>query len=534
MKKITGMLIIVSLLLCGCVQKIEDPAEASAKYPWIIATDSPKDTVTGLFAHKFAEEVESLSNGSIHMEVYENGTLGSDRELIESCMGQDIPFVLQNTAPQTNFMSRLAIFDLPVAYTEIDKLRETLDDPTFMDMINAVYQENGFRLLAMGDQSFRVMTTNKSITNIQDFQGQKIRTMENPYHIAFWQSIGANPTPMTFSEVYIGLQQGTIDAQENPYEVIVSGKIYEQQDYIVQTNHLPHLLSLIVNDDFYRSLNSEQQKIVDTAAENARNYARKQADQRVSDRLDVRNIVIGEGIPKICVPIVGKTKEELLSEVAVLKGSAVDVVEWRMDWFEAVETVQAAVDMLQVLREALPDLPILATFRSKKEGGEREVSTAYYVELNKAIIDCKAADLIDVELFTGEKEVKELIAYAHAAGVRVIMSNHDFDKTPSYHEILTRLQAMQKLDADIPKIAVMPTCKADVLTLLQATNDMHEKFADRPIITMSMAGTGVLSRLCGEVFGSALTFGAAKKASAPGQMGVEDLKTVLTLLHKSL
>ena len=292
MKKITGMLIIVSLLLCGCVQKIEDPAEASAKYPWIIATDSPKDTVTGLFAHKFAEEVESLSNGSIHMEVYENGTLGSDRELIESCMGQDIPFVLQNTAPQTNFMSRLAIFDLPVAYTEIDKLRETLDDPTFMDMINAVYQENGFRLLAMGDQSFRVMTTNKSITNIQDFQGQKIRTMENPYHIAFWQSIGANPTPMTFSEVYIGLQQGTIDAQENPYEVIVSGKIYEQQDYIVQTNHLPHLLSLIVNDDFYRSLNSEQQKIVDTAAENARNYARKQADQRVSDRLD---IITGSG-----------------------------------------------------------------------------------------------------------------------------------------------------------------------------------------------------------------------------------------------
>ena len=139
--------------------------------------------------------------------------------------------------------------------------------------------------------------------------------------------------------------------------------------------------------------------------------------------VNVRNIVIGEGIPKICVPIVGKTKEELLSEVAVLKGSAVDVVEWRMDWFEAVETVQAAVDMLQVLREALPDLPILATFRSKKEGGEREVSTAYYVELNKAIIDCKAADLIDVELFTGEKEVKELIAYAHAAGVRVIMSN---------------------------------------------------------------------------------------------------------------
>ena len=89
MKKILFALFTFSLLLSGCAQKIEDPAEASAAYPWIIATDSPKDTVTGLFAHKFAEEVERLSNGSIHMQVYENGTLGSDRELIESCMGQD-------------------------------------------------------------------------------------------------------------------------------------------------------------------------------------------------------------------------------------------------------------------------------------------------------------------------------------------------------------------------------------------------------------------------------------------------------------
>lgn len=287
MKKIICVLFTVSLLLSGCAKKIEDPAQASGVYPWIIATDSPKDTVTGLFAHKFAEEVERLSNGSIHMQVYENGTLGSDRELIESCMGKDIPFVLQNTAPQTNFMPRLAIFDLPVAYTEINELRATLDDPDLMSMINAVYQEKGFHLLAMGDQSFRVMTTNKNIKDISDFKGQKIRTMENPYHIAFWQSIGANPTPMTFSEVYIGLQQGTIDAQENPYEVVVSGKIYEQQDYIVQTNHLPHLLSLIVNDEFYKSLSAEDRSIVDTAAKNARNYAREQADQRVNDRLKI-------------------------------------------------------------------------------------------------------------------------------------------------------------------------------------------------------------------------------------------------------
>lgn len=278
---------ILSFGLQGCAEKISDPALASQNYPWVIATDSPSDTVTSIFANKFAEEVERLSDGHIQMEVYENGTVGGDRELIESCMGGDIPFVLQNTAPQTNFMPKLAIFDLPVAYTSIEQLRTTLDDERFLSMINDVYEESGFRLLGMGDQSFRVMTTNKNIASIQDFKGQKIRTMENKYHIAFWQSIGANPTPMTFSEVYIGLQQGTIDAQENPYEVIVSGKIYEQQDYIVQTNHLPHLLSLIVNNDFYQSLTKEDQSIVDEAAQIAKEYAREQADRRVSDRLSI-------------------------------------------------------------------------------------------------------------------------------------------------------------------------------------------------------------------------------------------------------
>lgn len=273
------------LLLCGCSEKIEDSVKVSQKYPWIIATDSPADTVTGIFAETFASEVERLSNGEIQVQVYDNGTLGGDRELIESCMGNDIPFILQNTAPQTNFMPKLSIFDLPVAYTSIDELRKVIDDESFISMIEDIYQEEGLHLLAMGDQNFRVLTTNKKITNIADLQGQKIRTMENANHIAFWQSLGANPTPMTFSEVYIGLQQGTIDAQENPYEVIVSGKIYEQQDYVVQTNHLPHLLSLIVNDEFFSSLSEENQKIVETAAENAKEYAREQADERVADRL---------------------------------------------------------------------------------------------------------------------------------------------------------------------------------------------------------------------------------------------------------
>ena len=127
------------------------------------------------------------------------------------------------------------------------------------------------------------MSTNKPVNSFADFKGQKIRTMENSYHLAFWKALGANPTPMSFSEVYIGLQQHTIDAQENPYEVIVSNNLYEQQDYVVETNHLPHLISLIVNDEFFKDLPKDEQEIMTEAAQLATAYAREQSDARIAD-----------------------------------------------------------------------------------------------------------------------------------------------------------------------------------------------------------------------------------------------------------
>lgn len=307
MKKYIIWMGLLMLVLSGCVEKEDDPVKASQVYPWALATDSPKDTVTSLFANKFAEEVYRLSNGEMNIHVYENGTLGSDRELIESCIGGDIPFVIQNTAPQTNFMPELAIFDLPCAFSSLKELRERVDDEVFFDRISQIYEDYGFHLLGFGDQGFRIMTTNQNITSLSDFAGQKIRTMENSYHLAFWQALGANPTPMTFSEVYIGLQQGTIDAQENPYEVIVSAKLYEQQNYVVETNHLPHMLSLITNNDFYNQLNKEHQQIIDEAASIAQTYAREQADERIEDRL---HIITGSGTTLIQLD--EKLRQEML------------------------------------------------------------------------------------------------------------------------------------------------------------------------------------------------------------------------------
>lgn len=248
----------------------------------------------------------------------------------------------------------------------------------------------------------------------------------------------------------------------------------------------------------------------------------------------IRDIILGQGIPKICVPIVGTTKEELIEEIEALKDISLDVVEWRVDFYENVEDIEKVKEVLADLRKFLLNTPILFTFRSAKEGGQKEVSTSYYAQLNKEIAATSLVDLIDVELFTGDEIVKDIVVSAHDSEVKVVMSNHDFFKTPTQEEIVSRLRKMQELEADLPKIAVMPQNQSDVLVLLSATNEMVQNYAEGPIITMSMAGTGVISRLAGEVFGSALTFGAAKKASAPGQIGVADLRTVLNILHNSI
>lgn len=248
----------------------------------------------------------------------------------------------------------------------------------------------------------------------------------------------------------------------------------------------------------------------------------------------VRNVTIGEGAPKICVPLVGETMEQLKEEANFLTSQDFDVIEWRVDFYEHVEDIEKVKEALAEIRLILPSQPIVFTFRSAKEGGEKEVSTAYYVELNQAIAATGQVDIVDAELFTGDAEVKAIIEEAHKHHVFVIISNHDFDKTPSKEEIISRLRKAQELGGDIPKLAAMPQSVSDVLMLMEATHTMKEEYADRPIITMSMAGKGVISRIAGELFGSALTFGSAKKASAPGQVPVEELRSVLNTLHKHM
>ena len=248
----------------------------------------------------------------------------------------------------------------------------------------------------------------------------------------------------------------------------------------------------------------------------------------------IRNIEIGSGLPKICAPIVGTTKDDIMAEAENIGRLPVDIAEWRVDWFEHACDFSKVEDVLKDLRTALGETPLLMTFRTSNEGGEKSIKPDDYAEFIASVSETGYVDLVDVEVFIGTDIVKEIIAGAHNAGVKVIGSNHNFNKTPDKDEIVERLRNMQELGVDIPKIAVMPKDMKDVITLLAATEEMHREFADRPIVTISMSETGVLSRIYGEALGSAVTFGAAKNVSAPGQMEVNDLSTAIKLLHEYL
>lgn len=249
--------------------------------------------------------------------------------------------------------------------------------------------------------------------------------------------------------------------------------------------------------------------------------------------VEVRGVKIGEGRPKICVPIVGADITEIRKEARDMRHLPAEVVEWRADCFDEVMDTEKVRTILQELRDILGEIPILFTFRTKKEGGKREISFTDYEKLLIFVSLENLADIIDVEAFFDDGVVG-LIKKLHENGSKVIASNHDFNQTPEKDEIVRRLRYMQQIHADISKIAVMPQDAGNVLTLLEATQEMKQKYADRPVVTMSMGAYGMISRLNGEVFGSALTFGAGAKSSAPGQVPAADLKVYLEWLHKSI
>lgn len=206
-----------------------------------------------------------------------------------------------------------------------------------------------------------------------------------------------------------------------------------------------------------------------------------------------------------------------------------DLIEWRIDFFDQVEDAEKLVETAKKLRQVMGKMPLLTTFRTHFEGGVKKLSEEEYFDICRILIKEKATDLLDLELFRKTSKLKEIITEAHENNIYIIMSNHDFDKTPATSELERRLTLMKTYGADIAKIAVMPNSARDVLNLLLATDNMKYKL-NCPLITMAMGDLGKVTRISGEVFGSCLTFGTVGDASAPGQIESTNLKGILDTL----
>ncbi len=238
-----------------------------------IANTAPEDASLNVHNLAFEEALERITEGKIQVEVHANSTMGSDRESAESVQMGELDMIGVTAAPMMAFVPEAAVLDMPMVYTGYDmETIQAVFDGEWGDQMRAAFEEKGFKLLDLftGD-AYRQLATNKQINSPSDIQGLRIRVMENTYHMDFWEQAGAAPTPLAFGEVYMALQQGLLDAHENPLEVIYFSGIYEQQKYLyTNANTTLFSVTLSMNLDEYNALQDAYKEAFQEALEEAR------------------------------------------------------------------------------------------------------------------------------------------------------------------------------------------------------------------------------------------------------------------------
>ena len=245
-------------------------------------------------------------------------------------------------------------------------------------------------------------------------------------------------------------------------------------------------------------------------------------------KIRIRGITIGQGLPKICVPVLETTREEILASAQRAVHSSADMMEWRVDGYEGAGDRRKVQALLLSLRRVMGDMPLLFTFRTREEGeaGICDLSPRDYLWLNYCALESGAVDLCDVEMRAGENVMRTLCGTAHSLGRCIVGSYHNFRRTPEIQQLCDIFLTMDGWGADILKAAVMPEKDGDVERLRTACQETMVR-TDRPLIAISMGELGKRSRTQAGLFGSAATFGCLDKASAPGQVDVEELAALL-------
>lgn len=236
--------------------------------------------------------------------------------------------------------------------------------------------------------------------------------------------------------------------------------------------------------------------------------------------------------PLICAPLVGDSPDVIVAEAAAALAARADIVEWRVDHFRDIASLQSVVETGKAVRRALPGVPLLFTRRSVAEGGQPvPIGEGAIVELYEAACAEGIADLVDFEMSASRAGMAAVREASRRHGVGLVCSFHDFEHTPPLAELTAQFRRAEQLGGDVAKVSVMARGPEDALTLLAATQQASRELAPA-LIGVSMGPHGALSRIAGFAFGSALTFGVAAAGSAPGQMPIGELRAAIELLRR--
>lgn len=250
-----------------------DIKDRSIKMPIVNAIDHPQ----GIGAAKFAELVAQKSGGKLKVKVYPGGTLGGELQVASAMQGGTVEVSMMAPAQLVGNYKEFLVLDLPFAFANEREADIVLDGP-FGKKLLEVMPAKGLVGLAYMEQGYRSISNSKRpINKLEDIQGLKIRTIQNPLYVDMLNTLGANAVPMPFTELYTALDTKTVDGQENPYSTLEASKFYEVQKFMSATRHIYNPQLLLVGKKFWDTLSPAEKKIFQDAAYEARDYQRKVA-----------------------------------------------------------------------------------------------------------------------------------------------------------------------------------------------------------------------------------------------------------------
>ena len=293
-KWICGLLaaaMMLSLTACsgGTTSNAGSNADASGselpEMTFSIGHTGTEDSWNHAMCLRIKEKLEEYSGGKITVNIFPNGQMGSDSEMILSVIQGDMTMQCTNTASVTNTVADCGVADLPFLFDNVEDIRTALSDETFDSLLKEKFVEQNLELLVVADQGFRCITTNREIKSPEDLAGMQMRVQDNPNHIEFWTDATLAPTPLAFSELYLSLQQGLLEAQENPYRTTVASKFYEVQKYVTNSNHVPQCNVIFIGKSTFDALPAEYQEMIMRVSEELLPYSQQVADESNADDL---------------------------------------------------------------------------------------------------------------------------------------------------------------------------------------------------------------------------------------------------------